>query len=94
VPKGAEHVTRAARECHALIVEPRGVVNTGEADRLPLRMMCGSKVPANPEFKSGRAKEPRAAQRERWTAAPVRPDAVRGGRWTRSPALVIRFGYG
>jgi len=31
VPKGAEHVTRAARECHALIVEPRGVVNTAEA---------------------------------------------------------------
>jgi mannose-6-phosphate isomerase-like protein (cupin superfamily) len=31
VPKGVEHVTRAARECHALIVEPRGVVNTGEA---------------------------------------------------------------
>jgi mannose-6-phosphate isomerase-like protein (cupin superfamily) len=31
VPKGVEHVTRAARECHALIIEPRGVVNTGEA---------------------------------------------------------------
>lgn len=31
VPRGAEHVTRAAAECHALIVEPRGVVNTGEA---------------------------------------------------------------
>jgi mannose-6-phosphate isomerase-like protein (cupin superfamily) len=31
VPKGVEHITRAARECHALIVEPRGVVNTGEA---------------------------------------------------------------
>jgi len=31
VPKGAEHVTRARAECHALIVEPRGVVNTGEA---------------------------------------------------------------
>ena len=31
VPKGAEHVTRAASECHALIVEPRGVVNTGGA---------------------------------------------------------------
>lgn len=30
VPRGAEHVTRAAAECHALIVEPRGVVNTGE----------------------------------------------------------------
>jgi mannose-6-phosphate isomerase-like protein (cupin superfamily) len=31
VPKGVEHVTRAADECHALIIEPRGVVNTGEA---------------------------------------------------------------
>lgn len=31
VPKGVEHITRAARECHALIVEPRGIVNTGEA---------------------------------------------------------------
>jgi len=30
VPKGVEHVTRAARECAALIVEPRGVINTGE----------------------------------------------------------------
>jgi len=30
VPKGVEHITRAARECHALIIEPRGVVNTGE----------------------------------------------------------------
>lgn len=31
VPRGVEHTTRAARECHALVVEPRGVVNTGEA---------------------------------------------------------------
>jgi mannose-6-phosphate isomerase-like protein (cupin superfamily) len=31
VPKGVEHITRAARECHALLVEPRGVVNTGDA---------------------------------------------------------------
>jgi mannose-6-phosphate isomerase-like protein (cupin superfamily)/ribosomal protein S18 acetylase RimI-like enzyme len=31
VPRGAEHRTRAALECHALIVEPRGVVNTGDA---------------------------------------------------------------
>ena len=31
VPKGVEHVTRAAAECHALVVEPRGVVNTGDA---------------------------------------------------------------
>jgi hypothetical protein len=31
VPRGIEHITRAAGECHALIVEPRGVVNTGEA---------------------------------------------------------------
>ena len=31
VPKGVEHITRAVRECSALIIEPRGVVNTGEA---------------------------------------------------------------
>ena len=31
VPKGVEHVTRASRECHALIIEPRGVINTGDA---------------------------------------------------------------
>lgn len=30
IPKGVEHITRAAHECHALIVEPRGVINTGE----------------------------------------------------------------
>ena len=31
VPKGVEHITRAAHECAALLVEPRGVINTGEA---------------------------------------------------------------
>ena len=31
VPRGVEHITRAVDECHALIIEPRGVVNTGEA---------------------------------------------------------------
>jgi mannose-6-phosphate isomerase-like protein (cupin superfamily) len=31
VPRGVEHITRAAHECHALLVEPRGVVNTGGA---------------------------------------------------------------
>jgi mannose-6-phosphate isomerase-like protein (cupin superfamily) len=31
VPRGVEHITRASRECHAMIVEPRGVVNTGAA---------------------------------------------------------------
>jgi len=31
VPKGVEHITRATRECSALIIEPRGVVNTGDA---------------------------------------------------------------
>ena len=31
VPKGVEHITRASRECHALIIEPRGVANTGDA---------------------------------------------------------------
>jgi mannose-6-phosphate isomerase-like protein (cupin superfamily) len=31
VPKGVEHITRASEECQALIIEPRGVVNTGDA---------------------------------------------------------------
>lgn len=31
VPKGVKHTTRAAAECHVLVIEPRGVVNTGEA---------------------------------------------------------------
>lgn len=31
VPKGVEHITRAAQECHVLLIEPRGVVNTGDA---------------------------------------------------------------
>lgn len=31
VPRGAEHKPRATQECHVLLVEPRGVVNTGDA---------------------------------------------------------------
>jgi mannose-6-phosphate isomerase-like protein (cupin superfamily) len=31
VSKGIEHITRAARECHVLVIEPRDVVNTGDA---------------------------------------------------------------
>ena len=31
VPKGVEHRPRAASECHVLLIEPRGVVNTGDA---------------------------------------------------------------
>lgn len=30
VPRGVEHRPRAFRECHVLLVEPRGVVNTGD----------------------------------------------------------------
>jgi len=30
VPKGVEHKPFAERECHLLLVEPRGVVNTGD----------------------------------------------------------------
>ena len=29
IPKNREHITRARSECHALLVEPRGVLNTG-----------------------------------------------------------------
>ena len=31
VPKGAEHKPFAAAECHLLLVEPAGTVNTGDA---------------------------------------------------------------
>jgi mannose-6-phosphate isomerase-like protein (cupin superfamily) len=31
VPRGVEHITRAARECHLMLIEPRGTLNTGEA---------------------------------------------------------------
>ncbi len=31
VPKGIEHRTQATEECQALVIEPRGVVNTGKA---------------------------------------------------------------
>lgn len=31
IPKGREHITRASSECCALLVEPRGVINTGGA---------------------------------------------------------------
>ena len=32
VPKGVMHKPSAQEECHVLLVEPRGVVNTGEAE--------------------------------------------------------------
>ncbi|NNF52654.1 MAG: cupin domain-containing protein [Gammaproteobacteria bacterium] len=32
VPKGTEHRPTAEEECHIMLVEPRGVVNTGDAD--------------------------------------------------------------
>lgn len=32
VPKGVEHKPTAAEECHIMLIEPRGVVNTGDAD--------------------------------------------------------------
>lgn len=32
IPRGVEHITRASVECHALIIEPRGVVNTGDTE--------------------------------------------------------------
>jgi len=31
VPKGIRHKPHAQEECHVLLVEPRGVVNTGES---------------------------------------------------------------
>jgi mannose-6-phosphate isomerase-like protein (cupin superfamily) len=34
VPRGVEHRPRAERECHVLLIEPRGVVNTGDAGGL------------------------------------------------------------
>jgi mannose-6-phosphate isomerase-like protein (cupin superfamily) len=31
VPRGVEHRPHADDECHVLLIEPRGVVNTGDA---------------------------------------------------------------
>ncbi|WP_444895395.1 cupin domain-containing protein [Microbulbifer sp. SSSA005] len=31
VPKGVEHKPRAEQECEVLLIEPKGVVNTGDA---------------------------------------------------------------
>ena len=31
VPRGVEHCPHAVEECHALVIEPGGVVNTGDA---------------------------------------------------------------
>jgi len=31
VPRGVEHITRAKDECHLMLIEPRGVRNTGDA---------------------------------------------------------------
>ncbi|RIW37262.1 cupin domain-containing protein [Bacillus salacetis] len=32
VPKGVEHKPCAEKECHVLLVEPKGVVNTGDTE--------------------------------------------------------------
>jgi mannose-6-phosphate isomerase-like protein (cupin superfamily) len=32
IPRGVEHKPRAAEECHVLLIEPRGTVNTGNAE--------------------------------------------------------------
>ncbi|MCG9660829.1 cupin domain-containing protein, partial [Vibrio mediterranei] len=32
VPKGIEHKPVAEKECHIMLIEPKGVVNTGDAD--------------------------------------------------------------
>ena len=32
VPKGLEHKPYAEKECHIMLVEPKGVVNTGESE--------------------------------------------------------------
>ncbi|WED23779.1 cupin domain-containing protein [Vibrio sp. JC009] len=32
VPKGVEHKPVAEKECHVMLIEPRGVVNTGDSE--------------------------------------------------------------
>ncbi|MBU2510067.1 cupin domain-containing protein [bacterium] len=32
VPKGIQHKPSATEECHIMVIEPRGVINTGESD--------------------------------------------------------------
>src|ERR1044071_478526 len=71
VPKGVEHITRAARECSALIIEPRGVVNTGDAGgALTAKTAVGtcrhSRAPAArraPRFRAAAPRTSRASRR-------------------------------
>lgn len=37
VPRGVEHQPYAEDECHVLLIEPRGVVNTGDAEDTSLQ---------------------------------------------------------
>ena len=32
IPKGVEHKPVAQKECQIMLVEPRGIINTGESD--------------------------------------------------------------
>ena len=32
VPKGVEHKPRADQECNIMLIEPRGVTNTGDSE--------------------------------------------------------------
>lgn len=37
VPRGTEHRPVATEECHIMLIEPQGVVNTGDAEAEELR---------------------------------------------------------
>jgi len=32
VPKGVEHKPVAENECHVMLIEPKGVINTGDSE--------------------------------------------------------------
>jgi len=42
IPKGVEHKTSATMECHAMVVESTGTINTGDArGKRPPQSTCG-----------------------------------------------------
>ena len=42
VPKGVEHKPQALDECHIMIIEPKGIVNTG--DKIDSKMKADNDV--------------------------------------------------
>ena len=55
VPRGVQHCPITAGEVHAVLIEPRGVVNTGEAGGSLTTVAATSRRPARCQFHSAAA---------------------------------------